>query len=340
VDRSTDLSIAPEQLARAEVTDTPSDDTSGHAERPMAPARRRLLVTAGIAIAAAALWSLWAEGRRGAGLPSEADFQAAAKYLTEHRQEGDLVVVAPEWLVPASHPALAAVLPTVTLHDPEEERHPGHPRWWLVAPIEAPRFSLARTRRQLGDRGEAGQGVRRGRLWLQPFVVEADPVEDRLTERLARARVHVDAQPVRDCLPGVDGTHRCPPSPLEPEVVREVQTAWVDVQGRPMRCMRAAPAIDGPLVLTFGDVTAGQRLELRTALEGRSAYDDAAAPVELTVSFAGRELGRVRHLVAPGAVDHVLPIVGRPGERGELELRIASGGGAMARFCLDAWTAR
>ena len=220
---------------------------------PVSNRRSRLLAALpAVAFALTALFGLAFQLRLPHTLPTDADYQAAARVLEVERAPGDVVLLHPWWterarlFVPPSIPVVGY------LGDTGDDLV-AHPRVWVLADERLPFVPDADFRRRfLPDRTPLAAPRQFGPLTLTPYRNgRARQVRFSAVDALAQAEVTVESSgvPAVPC-PRSGDSFLCRSGRAEP--------AWHEVLYQPVRCLFVVPP-GGPARITvrFPEVPAG-----------------------------------------------------------------------------------
>lgn len=218
-----------------------------------------------------------------ARLPDEADLEAAAELVRGDYRQGDLVVVAPEWLAQARSALGPEVMP---LRDQARPNADTYERLWEVS-VRGERAPEAE-----GLRPELERRFGRVALWRYELTPRARTVFD-FVENLGEARVfEVQGDRRRPCQRR-GRRWRCAPRGRDQWVGTETIS---DLDHRPRRCIWAHPLPRGKtLRVEFTGLPRDQLLEGHTATDyvvGRHCEPD---PVDLAIEIDGRVVERIEH---------------------------------------------
>jgi hypothetical protein len=258
-------------------------------------------------------------------VPPPAAFAGPRKVVAAEHREGDLVIVAPEWLGEGR----VALGPWMPLRDQARGDILDYPRVWELTlegrrspetaglPVEKAwsfdRLSLTRYRNP----------TYRPALW-------------RAFDDPASAKVHIAAQegdiPCR--WEEREQQHRCGDSFGQPWVY-VAPFVVTDMNQQAHFCLWAHPTLKGPIVATWENVPAGKTLVVHTAMSYIAARDMDKLPVLMDTVLDGTTLGTA---VQPdGAGWRTWTYAVPPGaERRQVQFRVMTGFQGMRHFCFDA----
>jgi hypothetical protein len=111
-----------------------------------------------------------------------------------------------------------------------------------------------------------------------------------------------------------------------------------DLDYVPHRCIFAPPPGNAPLHLRFADVRFGHTLHGHHALYVEAERDRKGAPVTISFRTGGSSLGSVIHRDGEGWKPFELDTSSLDGQKGELDVEIASPGGDRRLYCFEADT--
>jgi hypothetical protein len=255
------------------------------------PTRTRLAAAfPAAAFALVALLGLAFQLRLPHALPTDGDYQAAARVLEVERAPGDVVLLHPWWterarlFVPPSIPVVGY------LGDTGDDLV-SHPRVWVLADERLPFVPDADFRRRfLPDRTPLAAPRQFGPLTLTPYRNgRARQVRFSAVDALAQAEVTVESSgvPAVPC-PRSGDSFLCRSGRAEP--------AWHEVLYQPVRCLFVVPP-GGPARITvrFPEVPAGTLF-----LEAGITWEHAWKPDRSSVQLALSGPTGVLHLRIPG----------------------------------------
>jgi hypothetical protein len=249
------------------------------ARRPPAP--RAVAILFATAVAGTGAWSILAQARLAARLPTALDWTAAQALVERDARAGDAVALSPPWaerareVLPASTPVLAH--PRYAGEDLVGVR-----RVWLVALPDAPRFGWELEVDLLERAARSEAPARLGGLEVTRYDVAFPTLPLAfLPDRVPRASVSLGDTP---CSPAGPARFRCDGAAGSAEVERAVR----EVAGVPRPCLVAAApaALGAPLVVEFPAARVGRTLQGHAGATG-----GGAAPVRIAVQLEGEELG-------------------------------------------------
>ncbi len=243
----------------------------------------------------ASIFSLWFYAHLPAAMPTDAEYQDAAKAVRAEFVEGDAVAVAPEWadkfrMVLHGYPFVA--VPDLLHTDLSQVK-----RLWLLELPSLPRSNAEQTARALsGLLQPDGEPKRFGKLVLQRYT-NANFLEPKFdfTRDLGRANVSIQFNGQRMDCPRDGEEHHCPRGPT-------ISREWREIDFAPYRCIGANALGRPELVVEYPDALLGQRLEVLAGVTGEMGWKHSAeyTPVKLTVDVDGKRLGEL--VITPGTV--------------------------------------
>lgn len=303
------------------------------------PSRLRWALVAiplvGIVEFGAQLWST----RRAPSFEAWAAIEAPVRAL---KQEGDLVVVAPDWADPLARRALGdALMPLRDVARPDETRY-AHAVEVSILGERAPELGGWREE----SRREAGKFLIRRvenpafQAVIYDFVDHAKPGEAdvRGTDPPLTCTWNANAPIVAGGLGGHPTFPRerfeCPGGVFFHVGV----TVIADEEFRPRRCLWSHPFARGEIVTRFRDVPLGQVIRGHGGLYWVTERDRRGAPITLTVRVDGDAVGAFVHQDGEGWKGFEMPLGTHAGQRGEVELAVSSPNYKDRHFCFEANT--
>ncbi|AKT40507.1 hypothetical protein [Chondromyces crocatus] len=275
--------------------------------------------------------------------PRFEDWAAVRAPVEALKQEGDLVVVAPDWADPLARRVLGdGVMPLREAARPDESRYAG-----------AIEISV------LGQHVPALSSFREvAREQRGPFLVrrlenpaKAEVVFD-FVDNLSPRRVDVfGTEPAVTCtwnpkarvLTGGLGGH--PTFPLErfecPGGVffNVGVTVIADQEFRPRRCIWSHPFARGEIVTRFRGVPLGKVIRGHAGMYWMIERERRGAPVTLAVRVNGEEIGRSTHHDGEGWASFELPLGAHAGAKeAEVEFAVSSPNHQHRHYCFEADT--
>lgn len=284
---------------------TPDAPSPGAPAPTAAPARSPLRRWAFLALPAAALVELAAQGVIAARVPSPANWEAARAHIARARREGDLVTSAPLWTDPLARMHLHEFIGLRDAARPDATRYP---RAWVAT-----------------VRGGENPDLRG---WREASSTSFGPLNLRLLVNPAPARVLYDfvdhLRPPDASAQRVDGAgaHECEfhegltvsggglgqgalagPARFNcsPEGWNYVGVTVIeDMQHRGRRCIWSHPVQDGAMLTRFASVPIGTALHGHHGLayeaeRGDDLGNDLGGPVELQVLVDDQAVGTSMH---------------------------------------------
>lgn len=219
-----------------------------------------------IVLCAIAAWSTCRVLGAGAGVPSDAAWDAASARVRSQHQAGDLIVFAPRWIDPVGRLHLGDLIPVDMAGRLDGARY--RVIWELA--IRGARAPETRGLRPTFTGDFGGVTVRRFEQTPAEVLTDFAPLAAKATVTGARAR-------------GPD------------YVLAEVGFA-------PHRCAQVVPAPGGAVSLTFADVTLGSTLAIGAGLADVFTRRDVRNPGSLAVVVGGQTLATLRFGVDDGWV--------------------------------------
>ena len=214
-------------------------------------------------LVAISLWEIVAVARNSHRAPEPADWTALSAALRQRHAPGDLIVFAPSWIDPIGRHELGDLIPIE-----------------MAARMDAARYRVVWEVSQGGARAAETAGAER--TWSQDF--------GRLTlSRYQRTPVEVATDFVA-AFPGATSSRG------------RAQVSLEEVGFAPHRCVRAVPAPDGTIEITYPAVELGRELVGYVGLADVFTRRDIREPGELTVTVDDKEVARVRAGVGDGWV--------------------------------------
>ena len=269
-------------------------------------------------------------------LPSEADYQAAARDLASRARPGDAVLLDPHW---AERGRLYVKgVPVLNLHrHPDREDLRGYEHLFVLSLPDLPRSDRPAAFRFLESiRFERAEEPRTfGRLSVTRFDNEhlERPSFD-FTGEVAAAKVYVRrADGSEEICPRVGKRHPCP------------RASWIDVgeeikeiDSKPYRCLWAHPAGSDPLVVEYADAPLGRTLDVVGGIVGQIVYrHEHYGPVTLRVKIDGKLQAEMEFPPGePGARRRSIDTSALAGTRHLVQFEVSAPNPDMRHFCFDA----
>ena len=305
-----------------------------------APSRLRWALVAiplvGIAELGAQIWAT----HRAPTFDAWAAIEAPVRAL---KQEGDLVVIAPDWADPLARRALGdALMPLRDVARPDETRY-----------AHAIEVSI------LGERAKELRG------WREESRTEAGKLLIRRVENPAYQAVIYDfvdhAKPGEADVRGTDPPLTCTWNANAPIVAGGLGghptfprerfecpggvffnvgvTVIADEEFRPRRCLWSHPFARGEIVTRWRDVPLGQVIRGHGGLYWVTERDRKGAPITLTVRVDGDAVGSFVHHDGDGWKGFEMPLGAHAGKVAhEVELAVSSPNYKDRHFCFEADT--
>jgi hypothetical protein len=286
------------------------------------PWPRAIAIAFAAALATLGAWSVLAQARLAARLPSPRDWAAARALVERDARPGDAVALAPAWAERARE-VLPASVPLVAQGRLATEELAGVRRVWLVSLPAAPGYRWE-TEAELSDRASRSDPPARvGLLEVARFDLASPTIPIAfLPDWLARATVTLGPA---DCEPAGPLRFRCGAEADVERTVREVGGA-----ARPCLSLSSPAPLATPLVLAFPPARIGRTVDGHAGTTGAVA---AAPPVRVAVLLDGEEVGAAE-LAAPGWSPFRVDTSRSAGQVRTISLVVTSP--APLSLCLDA----
>ena len=263
-------------------------------------------------------------------VPSPATFAEPRAVVEREFQDGDLVVVYPDWMGDGR----VALGPWMPIRDQARGDILDYPRVWQLAPDgrRAPELAGLPVERSWSFDGLSLELLRN---------TSYAPARWRAYDDIGNARVVIaSGEGDKPCVwRPQDQAHHCGDGFGQPWVFVG-QFLMTDMDQQPRRCLWAHPTDVGPIVVTWDRAPSGRTLVVHTTLSYLAAREMKYAPVYLETLVDDRPLGTAvqadgmpfqtwRYDVPPPADG------GASGER-RVELRVRTDFQGMRHFCFDA----
>lgn len=238
---------------------------------------------------------------------ADADFQQASAVIDQESKPGDVVLLAP-WWAERARIFVPEKTPVVGWYGSDGEDLTEHPRIWVLANVNAPRFSWSGFLDAFGSRRtEVGTERRFGPLALRLYTNgRARPVRFSAREQLANAKVYLEGPGGQQACSWTGRSFRCPNG-------GEVMAEWHELAWQPHRCVRFFPP-GGPtrLVAEFSQVPATDVLRLTAGYIWERFGSRTDAPTDFGVEVNGQAQVTpvLRGMEKVWRVDHPSPAAG------------------------------
>jgi hypothetical protein len=265
--------------------------------------------------------------------PDFAAYEALAPELLKLKRPGVPVVVSPRWAEPLVRQAAPAAFPTLELTRADDSSFSGFIEVSLLG-ARAPELAELplRDQKRVGDFTLLWRDNPRFEERLFDFVTAVDSGQVEVWSELAgeRSSCPLVDRP-RGSTGGLHGPAARPARRHECPGLRVVGVTLIeDQQYRPRRCILVDAAQRGRVVLQFSSVPPSRRLVGFSGFSYFLSRDHIGKPVELSISEAGRELGRRASEPREGWKRFELP---RAASAGSVEVAVERHATEPADFC-------
>lgn len=302
----------------------------------------RVLSWLGLAVlttvgAGAFYFQLWLPGR----LPDESAYRSVAAAIAKDALPDDVLLLHP-WWAERARLFIPAAVPVVGYLGSDNDPLSSHPRIWVLAQPELPRFERRGFARQFLPGRTAIEPARRfGTLELSLYANGLyRPVVFSAVREYRSARVYLE-DPARgriDC-PFDGKAHRCP----GPEGLL-VAAEWHELLYEPRLCLwMHPPGGSRRLVAEFPAAALGDRLVLEAGIVGEFAWGrhPERTPVRATVEDIGSG-NRLLELVIPPGLEGMQRVerAAPPSASRPMRISVQSQNAAARETCVDLFSDR